>query len=116
MAPLPLLPAQYGHQLAKIMDKMLLISQVAGLAKDIERVANSPDPGFSWNDEPLRGLTFTDSDDDSASRSLMDVDQKNPLAGALGRSGTQHLYQLLEEWEEPDIVRQSDYVSLKPRL
>jgi hypothetical protein len=30
----------YGKKLAKVMNKMLLVSEVAGLAKEIERAAN----------------------------------------------------------------------------
>ncbi|GKY99022.1 hypothetical protein MPSEU_000857900 [Mayamaea pseudoterrestris] len=104
---------QYGHQLAKLMDKMLIISQVAGLAKNIERATNASDHAVAWNDDALRGLSFTDfddADDDSASVSFLDEDQKNPLAGGVGaRPGPNHLQQLLDEWEEPDVDRQSHY-------
>ena len=96
------------------MNKMLLISQVAGLAKDIERAAQSPDYGVTWNDEALRGLAFNDfddADDESASMARVDVDQKNVLQGGLGRLGNQNLQQLLDEWEEPDVDRQADDVS-----
>jgi hypothetical protein len=91
------------------MGKMLLISQVAGLAKDIEGAADFPEHAIVWNDEALRALVFNDfdSDDESASRrSTGDAEKRNPLS-----SGGLKLQQLLDEWEEPDVDRQNDYVS-----
>jgi hypothetical protein len=89
------------------MNKMLLISQVAGLAQDIERAAHAPDPNnmFTWNEEALRGLTFTDFeiDDDSVSKTA-----ENP--GLLNGTEAHKLQQLLDEWEEPDVDMQNDNV------
>lgn len=95
------------------MKKMLLISQVAGLAKEIEETANSPGQISGWNDDALGGFSFSeldDADDDSASLSRVDADKKGAYTGTWSRHGTHHLHQLLDEWEEPDVDRQGEDV------
>ena len=38
--------AHYGKKLAKVMNKMLVVSEVAGLAKEIEKAANNRNVNF----------------------------------------------------------------------
>lgn len=109
------LSVHHGAQLAKVMKNMLLVSEVAKLAKQIEKRA---DAGLEWSEIGLRGLAFaTDDDDDFVSvarsrrsgaeseRLMVDPDTKDPVTGDLSASDTFALHQLLEEWEEPDVDR-----------
>jgi hypothetical protein len=111
--------AHFGESLAKVMKKMLLISQVAGLAKEIEKDSAATDmaipvtsEAFGWNREHLRGIVFVEDDtDDATTRSkrslntaenVIDTSRRDPLTGSLHSSEKLKLMQLLEEWEEPD--------------
>jgi hypothetical protein len=113
--------AHFGESLAKVMKKMLLISQVAGLAKEIEKDSASIDmtipavsEAFGWNDENLRGIVFVEDDTDAATtpsrpslkraESVFDFSRRDPLTGGLHASEKLKLMQLLEEWEEPNIA------------
>jgi hypothetical protein len=91
------------------MKKMLLISQVAGLAKEIEKDSAAT---FSWKREHLRGIVFVEDDTDDATtpfkpslntaENVIDTSRRDPLTGSLHSSEKMKLMQLLEEWEEPD--------------
>jgi hypothetical protein len=113
------LSAHFGESLAKVMKKMLLISQVAGLAKEIEKDSAGMDmtipvssEAFGWNRENLRGAVFVEDDTDDAtirskrslntSEKLIDTSRRDPLTGSLHSSEKLKLMQLLEQWEEPD--------------
>jgi hypothetical protein len=99
---------QYGHQLAQLMDKMFMISQLASLAKEVEQAARA-NSITNWDVEGVRGLAFDFDDDASISRyshgeKVMDPENRNPLTGSLTASETNKLHQLLDEWEEPAVL------------
>jgi hypothetical protein len=103
--------AHFGESLAKVMKKMLLISQVAGLAKEIEKDSVASDmaipvtsEAFGWNREHLRGIVFVEDDtDDATTRSKRSLNTaENVIDTSLHSSEKLKLMQLLEEWEEPD--------------
>jgi hypothetical protein len=111
--------AHFGESLAKVMKKMLLISQVAVLAKEIEKDSTAMattipavSEAFGWKRENLRGIVFVEDDTDDAttpskpslntSENVIDTSRRDPLTGSLHSSEKTKLLQLLEEWEEPD--------------
>jgi hypothetical protein len=111
--------AHFGERLAEVMQKMLLISQITGLAKEIEKDSAAMDmtvsvtpEAFGWNRESLRGVVFVEDDpDDATTRSrrslntaekVIDTSRRDPLTGSLHSSEKLKLIQLLEQWEEPD--------------
>jgi hypothetical protein len=111
--------AHFGESLAKVMKKMLLISHVAGLAKEIEKDSAAMDmaipavsEAFGWRREHLRGIVFVEDDTDEATtpskptlntaENVIDTSRRDPLTGSLHSSEKLKLMQLLEEWEEPD--------------
>ena len=111
------------------MKKMLLISQVAGLAKEIEKDSAAMDmtiPAVSealgWKRENLRGIVFVEDDTDDATtpsrprlntaEKVINASRRDPLTGSLHSSEKLKLMQLLEEWEEPD--RQFDRNRVRP--
>jgi hypothetical protein len=121
--------AHFGESLAEVMKKMLLISQIAGLAKEIEKDSAATDmtirvasEAFGWNRESLRGVVFVDDDtDDATTRSkrslntaekVIDTSRRDPLTGSLHSSEKLKLRQLLEQWEEPDRRDDRDRVRL----
>jgi hypothetical protein len=113
--------ARFSESLADVLKKMLLISQVAGLAKEIEKDSvamdqTSPDSleAFGYqNRENLRGVVF---DEDFTSTAFspneespttdtekeIDTSKRCPLTGKLHASEKLKLMQLLDQWEEPD--------------
>lgn len=116
---IPLLVAHFGESLAKVMKKMLLISQVAGFAKEIEKDSAAMDitipvtsEAFGRNREYLRGIVFVEDDTDDATTpskrdfkvadNVIDTSRRDPSTGSLHSSEKLKLMQLLEEWEEPD--------------
>jgi hypothetical protein len=123
------LTAHFGESLAKVMKKMLLISQVAGLAKEIEKDAVAMDmttsavsETFGWKRENLRGIVFVEDETDDATTPLkpslntaenvIDISRRDPLTGSLHSSEKLKLMQLLEDWEEPD--RRFDHNRVRP--
>jgi hypothetical protein len=122
--------AHFGESLAKVMSKMLLISQVAGLAKEIEKNSVAMDltipvtsEAFGWNREDLNGIDFAEDDEEDntintprSKRSLntaekvIDTSKRDPLTGSLLTSEKLKLFQLLEQWEEPDRRFDRDHV------
>ena len=115
---------RFGMQLAKVMNKMLLLSDVALLAKRIERAVatddkidlSGPDGAFPQSGELILPLSaFSGEDDDKSSATgrkskhslatlekVIDTSARDPLTGSLHRSEKMKLLQLLDEWEEPD--------------
>lgn len=107
------------------MRKMLLVSEVAGLARDIERSSFDMDvsipvdsEALGSNKETLHGLNFADDDADDntvmsprsrrsehTAEKVIDTDAVDPLTGSLNTSEKIKLTQLLERWEEPNRSR-----------
>lgn len=112
------------------MKDMLLVSEVAGLAKQIEKrmseVSDLHSAMVRWNEGQLRGLSYDDDDALSLPRSsrsigtkkvVVDPDSRDPLTGSLDESDRFVISQMLEEWEEPDAERPEDgYVPISAVL
>lgn len=90
------------EQLANLLEKMLLVSQVAALARE-KRVSSA-------KYESLRGLAYADDDSDtrcSAGNTIgtvdrvVDMNARDPITGNLTQREKMKLYQLLEQWEDP---------------
>jgi hypothetical protein len=120
--------AQYSEKLATVMKKILLISQVGALGRDIERKAHSkmiPERGLAssrssylWTGDRLEDLMYDDGDDSTvhthpstnvfgfdASQTratpVIDPADRHPLTGKLNASQSNRVTQLLGAWEEP---------------
>jgi hypothetical protein len=116
--------ARFSEKLADVLKRILLISQVAGLAKEIEKDSVAMDKtspvtfeAFGYhNRENLRGVVF---DEDFTSQAFspteespcdattdtgkeIDTSKRCPLTGKLHASEKLKLMQLLDQWEEPD--------------
>lgn len=116
----------YADQLANIMKKILLISEVAALAKDFEREMK-----FGVNRAVIMGaaqktyvgeqreklhdiydnLDVSSVGNSTADKSLarkvdyiIDPEDRNPWSGVLSYSQQQRIIQLLGAWEEPVIA------------
>ncbi|KAG7373470.1 mechanosensitive ion channel [Nitzschia inconspicua] len=101
----------FGAQLAKVMNKMVLVAEVAQLSRRIERSMTMKDYG---RDLPSRMKSIKDlsinleEDNDSVSSErktenvVIDTSKRNPLTGSLLSSERMKLLQLLERWEEPE--------------
>mmetsp|Transcript_57467 Transcript_57467/g.140251 ORF Transcript_57467/g.140251 Transcript_57467/m.140251 type:complete len:1224 (-) Transcript_57467:76-3747(-) len=102
----------FGDQLAKVMNKMVLIAEVATLAKRIRKESVSKDihtriqvieeimpETYDGNDcKETDNASSTKASDDGL---LFDPNNRNPLTGSLSSSEKMKLFQLLERWEEP---------------
>jgi hypothetical protein len=107
----------YGEQLASVMNDILLVSEAAALAKEIQRSAESsmstlrsPKGMFGWEHGTFRGLSFAFEDDGSSKASMesetgdktvINANALDPLTGSLSEQEKGKIQQLLEEWEEP---------------
>lgn len=119
------------------MKKILLISQLAFLAKDIERHSKMKGGNFVQSrrgtivssvltNEKFEGLFHSAEDDDMSSNSLVtnrsvrsfgynpsagaqviDVNDRHPLTGALSATQKARIAQLLGAWEEPTVAEQT---------
>ena len=109
--------ATYGSKLAVVIHKMIVISQVAGLARQMEREVNgglSKSKGaaredmFNWN---FRGfgdaMLYEENESDSAATRTgeLDNDIKDPYTRRLRTSDRIKITQLLDQWEEPPEER-----------
>ena len=133
----------YSDQLAKIMKNILMISEVAALAKDFEREMK-----IRENRKDARGSTYVHKDklfdifddlgEDGASavgaqssgtsaaeksvargnvQYIIDTEDRNPWSGLLSYTQQQRIIQLLGAWEEPVIAeRQIEYISVTALL
>ena len=118
ISPIVLLffPDHYGELLAKIMSKMVIISQVAQLAKKIDRSKKSTTKPVSSAREPSLAQVGTlksiysandlEGQDESVSVKSDVTDARSVhtkiLAETLDDTNKMKLLQLLGEWEEPD--------------
>jgi hypothetical protein len=102
--------SHYGGQLAKVMGKMFLVSEVASLARHLEK-SRSPMPTeyLGWSEGDF--ATVTDDGDTIRSTSfsargladnVIDTNNRDPLTGSLHFSEKLKLMQLLDQWEEPE--------------
>ena len=109
---------QFSDRLAALMGKILLLSEVAALAKDIQREAKSSggrgktaDVPCILNDKKLNRLITRDDDESSATGSrataVIDNDDRHPLSGTLNSTQKSRISDLLGEWEEPKIANQT---------
>ena len=136
----------YADQLARVMKNILMISEVAALAKDFEREMRirATRKGVSDNQyaahlkaqrDKLFGI-FDDMDEDGASfgggmstadRSsnwggakveyIVDKEDRNPWSGSLSNAQQMRIIQLLGAWEEPVIAeRKVEYISVTALL
>jgi hypothetical protein len=121
--------SNYSEQLAKVMNKMLQISQVAALAREIEKkfIAQSHDEYFG-RQKSMKGSHFssdnltsliatTDAEDAGDERSfvdatrsvksdeemekVIDADDIDPYTGRLSFSQRARISEFLGRWEEP---------------
>lgn len=140
----------YGAQLAKLMQKMLLLREVAKFAKEIERSATNqeksprhqpaggnhgvsrsapaspslPAGTFGYSPGSLHGLAYTSTNDDASSKksldtankTVIDTDARDPLTGNLRDSERIKIMQLLDQWEEPERQERRVAVSVAPIL
>lgn len=125
-----LLLANYGNKLASVILKMIMISQVAGLARKLETdqdpdntaSGSRPRDAFKWD---YRGFgddaALSDGDeelDGQLRRRMMSVDaskddgnidgnnrSRNPLTRSLNASDRFRITELLGRWEEPQEER-----------
>jgi hypothetical protein len=121
--------ARFSESLANVIKKMLLISQVAGLANEIERDSVAMDKTipvtFGHNNrESLRGVDFAEDftskafcPNEESSRGAttqleeeIDTSKRCPTTGGLHPSEKLKLMQLLDQWEEPDRIFDSNHV------
>jgi hypothetical protein len=113
--------ARFSESLADVMKKMLLISQVAGLANEIEKDSvamdkTSPVTFGHKNRESLRGVDFAEDFTSKAfcpneeslcgapthTEEEIDTSKRCPTTGGLHPSEKLKLMRLLDQWEEPD--------------
>lgn len=95
------------------MNKMLLVSEVAGLAKKIERSFETGrlDKFTNSTHDGLRSMALSlDAEDQSSKRSLdmekiFGADGDESLPDDLNMSERIRVHQLLDEWEEPELDR-----------
>ena len=110
----------YGESLAQVMDKILLVTRVAGLARTIESFSNAT----NINDNTLEKPTFQGSfhweqktEEDSKpppdSVSFLDTKELDTLTGNIGNSERIKLMELLGHWEEPERRSLRGKVSLQ---
>lgn len=106
----------FGGQLAKVMNKMVLIAEVAQLSKRLQKSSMMKESGRVMNKrmESIQNLSIHydgDGDDDSVSTGnknngdagmFVDYSRRNPLTGSLLPSEKMKLSQILERWEEPE--------------
>jgi hypothetical protein len=119
---------QYSERLANVMKRILLISPVAALAKDIELELTKSARGKGrsptnlpnvMSDEGLEGLLIgTDeasfasayvrspSDNDDVSVHVIDSADRHPLTGTLSANQKARISDILGQWEEPVLAEQ----------
>jgi hypothetical protein len=114
--------AQYAEKLADVMNKILLVSEVAKLSRDFQKFTEGT-PVDALDADELDGLLKYSGDDPSAdgrsqrNRSasaeafsttgasrVVDPEDVNPLTGQLNSSQKVKIAQLLGAWEEPMVA------------
>jgi hypothetical protein len=95
---------RYAEDLARVMKKSLLVSQVANLARDIELF------GIDLNDFGLAPDQYTLCEEGSSTgKSLRNVEGGNIFTGInFSASQTVKINELLGAWEEPEIANEKD--------
>jgi hypothetical protein len=108
----------YGDQLAAVMQKILLISEVASFAKEIS-MRGAKSARQLKNSETLESLHFdghgvthgngedsTPSGDASlgSASTRTSSTKRDALTGSLSSSQKVRIIQLLENWEEPELA------------
>lgn len=132
----------YADQLAKVMKDILMISEVAALAKDFEHemkirahrkgvTGNQYVAHLKAQQDKLFGI-FDDLEDEDknegqsyADRSsnkanvdyIVDSEDRNPWSGSLSNAQQMRIIQLLGAWEEPKIAEKKvEYISVSALL
>jgi hypothetical protein len=103
---------QHGEQLAQVMEKIVLVSQVAGVAKRIEREINfgSQPQTVVMVKDGLAAFSF-DVDDDATcfhrprTPSHGESDKDSFAGSSINLADRLKINYLLDEWEEPDANR-----------
>jgi hypothetical protein len=119
-----LIVATFGQELAKVMDKILLVSEVASLAQEIQRsyetgMKMAITPAHDLEPSGLLDLYLAHDADDSVSRIsrnpskevVLDRNSGNSFAASLNEEHKETLHLLLDEWEEPE--RQSNLAEVR---
>lgn len=119
--------AQYSDKLATVMNRILLVSEVASLGRAFERQVKEADhnmqrrttitaASFGLNKEKFDGLMNALPDDSTLGgytqseagadepRRVIDPDDRHPLTGSLTQAQKSRIVQLLGQWEEPTIA------------
>jgi hypothetical protein len=137
--------ANYAEDLAAVMQKILLVSQVAALARKLERQfefygenlghspsANAPVGGFGKGNF-VRVLASADYDDGSDSVPspsrhqavpqsiggtdfVIDPDEKDRITGTISQSQKMKIIELLGEWEEPERTSKTMQIRITSEL
>jgi hypothetical protein len=114
----------YGDQLANLMQKLLLISDVASFAKKVSMGGSQSSVRQFMGSEALQSLHFdahgVTHDDDEASgegsiasestktsrnpNKVFDSGRRDALTGSLSSSQKVKVIQLLENWDEPELA------------
>lgn len=130
-SPRSLCAANYAVDLAEVMQKILLVSQVATLARKLERQFEFYDENLEHSpssDAPAGGIAndtfagvlasadYDDGSDSVPSPSrhqavpqsiggidfVIDPDEKDKITGSLSQSQKMKIIDLLGDWEEPE--------------
>lgn len=121
----------YGDELARVIKDMVIISQVAHWAREIEkhgrhalrkrgfesvvtrdvlnayRVADQDRDEHSAN-EMLDFVDLAEPGNDPGAGKVIDESRVNALTGALTQSQVMRINELLGRWEEPEIVGEEE--------
>lgn len=127
---------QYSEKLAKVMKKILLVSEVASLGRAFERQVRESDnhketrtsvsaETFGLNKEKFEVLINAMPDDSTLGggyaqsetgadepRRVIDPDDRHPLTGSLTQTQRTRITQLLGQWEEPTIEDERNATSV----
>lgn len=87
------------------MQKMLLVSQVANLAQEVEY---EPVEAFNYVKQQMRSVSLDEeatsvdqTETDDQSEKVIDMNKRHALTGSLEFSEKMKLLHLLDQWEEP---------------
>lgn len=125
----------YGDQLAAVMQKILLISDVSNFAKKVSVGGGQSSARQFMDSEALQSLQFdahgvTLADDEASGESsiasgstktsrnpdkVFDSGRRDALTGSLSSSQKVKVIQLLENWDEPELADKKP-VSINGRL
>ena len=124
---------QYSDQLASVMKKILYISEVASLGRTFERLEKQSEStgkrrsyvtaaSIGLNQEQFNGLMNMSDDSttggvsqtevgESATKLVIDPNDRLPLTGSLSSTQKARISQLLGQWEEPTISHGAESVN-----